>query len=161
MKPALCEARMTVTPDWIDHNGHMNVAYFVVAFDAATDAAYQNWGLGLDYPTSSGCSVFTLGINVDYLGELFEGDPLHVTTQLVDFDAKRLHYYHRMYRGQETNRAQLMATNECLSMNVNLSSRKSQPFPEDALATLRGVYVEHRRKNRPEELGRTLGIRRS
>ncbi len=30
-----------VKPEWIDHNGHMNVAFFVLAFDEATDAAYK------------------------------------------------------------------------------------------------------------------------
>ena len=24
---------LTVLPEWIDHNGHMNVAYYVLAFD--------------------------------------------------------------------------------------------------------------------------------
>ena len=54
----------------------MNVAYFVVAFDEATDAVYEAWGLGLDYPAASGCSAFTLGMNVDYCMELIEGDPI-------------------------------------------------------------------------------------
>lgn len=44
---------------------------FCGRFDEATDDVYEHWGLGMDYPDTSGCSVFTLGINVDYLGELF------------------------------------------------------------------------------------------
>ncbi len=72
--------RAVVKPEWIDHNRHMNVAYYVVAFDEATDAIYEEWGLGLDYPDRSGCSVFTLGMNVDYLDELFEGDPIRIET---------------------------------------------------------------------------------
>ena len=96
----------TVKPEWIDHNGHMNVAFFVLAFDEATDAAYEHWGIGMDYPEASGCSVFTLGINVDYLGELFEGDAIVIETELVDYDAKRIHYFHRMrYAGQRQARS--------------------------------------------------------
>ena len=87
-----------VKPEWIDHNGHMNVAFFVLAFDEATDDVYERWGIGMDYPDTSGCSVFTLGINVDYLGELFEGDAIRIETTLVDYDAKRIHYFHRMNR---------------------------------------------------------------
>ena len=86
------EYETSVKPEWIDHNGHMNVAYFVLAFDEATDDVYERWGIGLDYPQQSGCSVFTLGMNVDYLGELFAGDPLRIDTRLVDHDAKRIHY---------------------------------------------------------------------
>ena len=91
------EYESSVRPDWIDHNGHMNVAYFVAAFDEATDAVYETWGLGLDYPEASGCSVFTLGMNVDYCAELFEGDAIRIVSTLVDRDDRRIHYFHEMF----------------------------------------------------------------
>ena len=144
-----------VKPEWIDHNGHMNVAFFVLAFDEATDAAYEHWGIGMDYPDTSGCSVFTLGINVDYLGELFEGDAIRVETKLVDHDAKRIHYFHRMI---ETDSGKLVATNECLCMNVDLTSRKSAPFPDDVAEKL-APYASDAEP--PRGFGRTLRIRRS
>ena len=46
----LPQTHLTVKPEWIDHNGHMNVAFYVLAFDQATDQVYEPWGLGLDYP---------------------------------------------------------------------------------------------------------------
>ncbi|MDE0454308.1 MAG: thioesterase family protein [Gammaproteobacteria bacterium] len=145
----------TVKPEWIDHNGHMNVAFFVLAFDEATDAAYEHWGIGMDYPDSSGCSVFTLGINVDYLGELFEGDAIRVETTLVDHDAKRIHYFHRMI---DTVKDKLVATNECLCMNVDLTARKSAPFPDDVIGKLAPFAGD---AEPPKGFGRTLRIRRS
>lgn len=145
----------TVKPEWIDHNGHMNVAFFVLAFDEATDAAYEHWGIGMDYPDTSGCSVFTLGINVDYLGELFEGDAIRVETALVDHDAKRIHYFHRMI---DTVKDKLVATNECLCMNVDLTARKSAPFPDDVLEKLAPFAGD---AEPPKGFGRTLRIRRS
>lgn len=144
-----------VKPEWIDHNGHMNVAFFVLAFDEATDAAYEHWGIGMDYPDASGCSVFTLGINVDYLGELFEGDAIRVETTLVDYDAKRIHYFHRMIA---TGGGKLIATNECLCMNVDLAARKSAPFPDEVMSKLARFATD---AEPPERFGRTLGIRRS
>lgn len=146
--------RTIVKPEWIDHNGHMNVAFFVVAFDEATDAVYEEWGLGLEYPQISGCTVFTLGMNVDYLGELFEGDAIRIQTTLIDFDSKRVHYFHRMYK--ETA-AELVATNECLCMNVNLKTRRSQPFPAAVRTSLEAAVAS---ADMPEGIGRTLGIRR-
>jgi acyl-CoA thioester hydrolase len=143
-----------VKPEWIDHNGHMNLGYFVVAFDEATDAVYEIWGLGLDYPEKSGCSVFTLGVNVDYRAELFEGDPIRIETLLIDHDRKRIHYFHRMYHGET---GELVATNECLCMNVDLTSRRSAPFPADVAA-----FLDEARYTGeiPEGFGRTLAIRR-
>ena len=145
--------RTIVRPEWIDHNGHMNVAYFVVAFDEATDAIYEKWGLGLEYPSQSGCSVFTLGMNVDYRGELFEGDSIRVATTLIDHDIKRIHYYHEMYRDDV---GELVATNECLCMNVNLSTRKSSPFPESVRTILDAAATQ---ENWPDGVGRKLQIR--
>lgn len=144
-----------VKPEWIDHNGHMNVAFFVLAFDEATDDVYEHWGIGMDYPDTSGCSVFTLGINVDYLGELFEGDAIRIETTLVDYDAKRIHYFHRMI---DLGSGKLVATNECLCMNVDLNARKSAPFPAEVAEKL-APYASGAEP--PKGFGRTLRIRRS
>ena len=148
------EYRSVVRPEWIDHNGHMNVGYFVVAFDEATDAVYEDWGLGLGYPETSGCSVFTLGMNVDYLAELFEGDALRIETALVDHDEKRIHYFHRMFNATT---GALAATNECLCMNVDLASRRSAAFPPEVRERLDTARHEG---EKPEGFGRTLAIRR-
>ena len=40
--------RTRVRPEWIDNNGHMNMGYYVVVFDLATDA-WLDW-VGLDAP---------------------------------------------------------------------------------------------------------------
>ena len=146
------EHMTTVQPEWIDHNGHMNVAYYVVAFDEATDAIYEHWGLGLEYPEVSGCSVFTLGMNVDYLAELFENDPIRISTDLVEVDEKRIHYFHQMYHADT---GKLVARNECLCMNVNLDSRRSEPFPPDVLEILEAARSE---SEPPDGFARKLEI---
>jgi len=133
----------------------MNVAYYVLAFDEATDAVYETWGLGLDYPTQSGCSVFTLGMNVDYCSELFGDDPVRIETVLIDVDQKRIHYFHRMYNAQTD---QLAATNECLCMNVDLAERKSAVFPEHVQSLLEAA---RHTGAAPEGFGRKLAIRRN
>ena len=144
-----------VDPDWVDSNGHMNVACYVLVFDKATDAVYDDWDMGIDYVEKSGCSVFTLGMNVDYLRELFEAGPIRISTQLIGFDAKRLHYFHRLYHA---GTGDLAATNECLCMHVNLDTRKSQPFPDALLHRLHSVAERHRSAGMPAQLGRRLRI---
>lgn len=153
----LPETHLTVQPDWIDHNGHMNVAFYVLAFDIATDKVYETWGLGFDYPERENHSIFTIGMNVDYLSEVFEGDPLRITTQLVDMDHKRIHYLHTMYHGET---GVLVAHNECLCMNVNLISRRSSPFPTSVADKLRPVFEAHQQLEIPKGFGRILQIRR-
>jgi len=154
---SLFTTQLTVLPEWIDHNGHMNVAFFVLAFDIATDSVYETWGIGESYPEQSGCSVFTLGLDVDYLGELFEGDRITITTQLLDWDHKRLHYYHSMANSAN---GKLTAVNECLAMNVNLDTRRSASFSDEIQAILRAKLTAQGNVQRPEGSSRRLGIKR-
>lgn len=147
---------MTVQPEWIDHNGHMNVAYYVLAFDLATDEFYEGLGIGLTYQ-ETGYSIFTLGMNVDYLAELFEGDPIRIETHLVDWDHKRVHYIHSMYHA---DKGYLAATNECLGMHVGYKSRKSESLPEHLQTGIEKVHNVHKTLELPPQVGRKLTIRR-
>ncbi|MEM7798238.1 MAG: thioesterase family protein [Chloroflexota bacterium] len=146
-----------VKPEWIDYNGHMNVAYYVLAFDLATDELYEALGIGLEYK-NGGQTLFTLGMNVDYLRELMEGDPIRIETQLIDMDHKRIHYFHQMVHARE---GYLAATNECLCMNVDLESRKSAPFPTAIMQTLTDLHQTHQNLPLPPQAFRKLGIRKA
>ena len=154
---ALPKTTLTVLPEWIDHNGHMNVAYYVLAFDLVTDTVYETWGLGLDYPKREKHAIFTLGMNIDYVSEVFDGEPLSVTTQLLDADHKRIHYLHTMVHG---NDERLVARNECLCMNISLDNRRSAPFPSSVRNKLKPVFLEHQKLAMPDGVGRTLKIPR-
>lgn len=144
-----------IQPEWIDHNGHLNVAYFVLAFDFATDSVYEEWGIGLEYQKNSGCSVYTLGMNVDYLKELFVDEEVNIITQLLDLDQKRIHYFHTM---THADTGEVVATNECLAINVKLSSKRSAHFPIEVQQKLADVFELHAKKKRPDKCGRHLRI---
>ena len=96
-------------------------------------------------------------MNVDYLSELFVDDPIQITTHLLDVDHKRIHYFHQMFH--ETT-GKLVATNECLCMNIDLESRRSIAFPESIQAQIDAVLNEHRQVPRPPKVGRKLEIRK-
>ena len=88
---------MTVEPAWIDYNGHLNMAYYNVLFDRAVDEAFELLGCGLDYVRTRKHSCFTAEVHVRYLRELHAGDPVRVTFQLLDYDAKRIHYFEQLF----------------------------------------------------------------
>src|SRR5689334_535014 len=83
---------MRVEPAWIDYNGHLNMAYYNVLFDRAVDEVLEIIGCGLDYVETKRLSWFTAEVHVRYLRELHSGDPVRVSVQLIDCDAKRMHY---------------------------------------------------------------------
>ena len=63
-----------VLPEWIDANGHMNLAYYVVLFDQATDLLYDALGVGQAYRNATGNSTFTAETHTLYEREVLEGE---------------------------------------------------------------------------------------
>jgi acyl-CoA thioester hydrolase len=146
---------MRVEPAWIDHNGHMNMAYYNVLFDRAVDEAYLLAGLGETYARTRKHSTFTAEIHLRYLKELHEGDPVRVTFQLLDFDSKRLHFFEQLFHATE---GWVSATCECLSLHVDTERRKAAPFPEDVKKTLAAMHTSHARLPRPEVVGKRIAM---
>lgn len=144
-----------VLPEWIDWNGHMNIAYYVVAFDLATDDVFNQLGIGDQYRQNSNFSTFTLELHVNYLREIVEGDPFSVQTIVLGVDAKRLHLFHSMYHGET---GELVATNENMFVHVNMERRRSAPFPDHLLENLRAVAASHASLPRPDNAGRSIGF---
>lgn len=151
-----CETRLDIPSEWTDRNGHMNVAYYVVAFDRATDAFYDALDIGFSYLDRTQRSVFTIAMNVDYLGEVFPGENVRIVTRLIDCDHKRLHYFHEMHHA---TKPLIVATSELLAMHVNMSTRRSEPFPPGAQALLAQVKAAHAELPLPPQVGRKIGIR--
>ncbi len=88
----------SVRPEWVDANGHMNLAYYIVVFDHATDVAFAALGMGPGYRARTGCSSFVVETHTLYEREVMENERLEVTTRLLGADAKRLHLFHEMFR---------------------------------------------------------------
>ena len=155
----LFQVNAEVQAEWIDYNGHMNMGYYLVAFDQiATDSFYDYLGIGVEHKQSVGKSTFSLAANIDYIAEVMEGDPLLFTTQLVDFDHKRLHFMHCLYHA---DKGYLSATNENLGMYIDMSTRRSTSFSEEQMARFEQELELGRQHGDPERLGRKLGIRRN
>jgi acyl-CoA thioester hydrolase len=147
----------TVLPEWIDYNGHMNVAYYTLAFDRAIDEVYEMLRIGPTLVAEHNMGPMTLQSQIHYLGELLEGERFYVEMTLVDSDAKRTHSMCLMRK--EADDA-LAATYESLSVNVDLEARRSAPYPPDALARIEALRDAHAGIARPPQMGAPLGIRR-
>jgi acyl-CoA thioester hydrolase len=146
-----------VRPEWIDYNGHMNVAYYVLAFDHATDVFIDHIGMDERYRSEQQGSIFTLELHANYLQELKLDDPIRCDTLLLDYDAKRMHYFHQLYHAEE---GYLAATNELIVMHMDMTQRRGAPMPSTITARLEALLREHRQLERPPQIGSTIGIRR-
>ena len=111
--------RSTVLPEWVDWNGHMNVAFYVTAFDQASGAFIRNMGLGRRYVDGKLGMTFVLEAHITYDREMREGAPMRFTTQLLERDAKKVHLYQEMFHAEQ---GYLAATNEVIVMNIDYTT---------------------------------------
>lgn len=150
-------SRMAIRPEWIDYNGHLNMAYYQVLFDQAIDEAFGLVGLGPDYVQERQASFFLVESRMRYRRELTLADPVRATLQFIDFDDKRLHYAMELRHSAD---GWLAADCEHLAINVDLATRRAAPFPADILANLAVVKAAHADLPRPEGLGEGVAMPR-
>lgn len=146
----------TVLEEWVDYNGHMNVAYFMLIFDHATDVFYPLIGLGKPYRERTGFSTFAVESHITYGRELSVGEAVRVTTQLIGFDEKRIHYFHTMLHSEAGYQ---MATLEQLAVHVDLTARKVCPIPQESLDLMAEMTKTHSALPAPKELGSVMSLR--
>jgi len=147
------DAHDVVRPEWIDYNGHMNVGYYQVVFDLAADAFFDFLGLTQDFRKRHGSTTFALECHANFLREVKQGDPLRFEARLLDFDAKRIHFYQEMFHGTE---GYLAASQESLSSHVSMATRRTAPFPEELLGKLAAIKAAHAVLPRPWQVGHVI-----
>jgi acyl-CoA thioester hydrolase len=146
---------MRVREEWIDYNGHMNVAYYVLLFDHCVDEAFMTLGMGPDYVARRNASFFTVEIHIQYLRELPVGAPVEATLQLLAYDEKRLRAFLELYNAET---GELSATADQLFLHIDMARRRTAPFPDDVAARLEDMRSAHAALGWPERAGRTITL---
>lgn len=146
-----------VEPDWIDYNGHMNVAYYTMAADQAIDRFLEDHlGLGEAFAVAERMGPYALQSSIRYLAEMLEGETFTTRIQLIDADAKRLHIFCEITKANGS----IAATVEQMLMNVDLGARRAAPYPDWAQARIAQMKADHASLPSPIGLGAPIGIRR-
>ncbi len=146
-----------VEDQWIDYNGHFNMAYYTVIFDRAADEAFAVVGLSPAYVKSTNNSFFTLEAHISYLRELQANDTVIVETQFLDADHKRVHYAQRMLHEKE---GWLACVLEVIVSHVDLAAKKTSPFPADMQNRVQQTLEAHQPLPVPPQVGHKIGIPR-
>jgi acyl-CoA thioester hydrolase len=135
--------REAVQDAWVDYNGHMNVAYYVLVFDHATDVLLDAIGLDAAGRDALGGSVFVVEAHVTYENEVMAGETIEVQTRVLDLDDKRMHVFHRMVRPSDP--AVTVATNELMILYVDMNTRRTAAMPVEVRARLEALHAIRRR----------------
>ncbi len=147
--------RGQVMPEWIDANGHMNLAYYVVLFDYAADLLFAELGIGLEYKRNTNHGTFVVETHTLYERELLVGERVRVVSQIVAADAKRLHLAHEMFREPGGERA---AMQELMFLAIDFATRRVAPFLPEACQRVAAAAAAHAHLLKPSWLGRRIAM---
>ena len=119
-----------VIKEWTDYNGHLNVAFYVHIFDIAADVMLDNFKMGGNSAKEDQKTTFVAEMYTAYKQEVRLGEEVETHLTYIDHDKKRIHYRLSMYHKEKKY---LAATNEVLSLYVDLNQRKVVDFDPDRL----------------------------
>ena len=148
---------MTVKNDWIDYNGHLNMAYYNVLFDTCVDEVHDELGLGLRYRQKTNVSTFSAEAHIIYLAELLASDPVVITCHLIDANTKALHSFLEM---RHADKGTVSAVSEQMHLHVDLQTKRVVPFPDSIQRKVDTMVENHKSLAHSPHIGRVMGIRR-
>lgn len=148
--------RAPVIEAWTDYNDHMTESAFLLVFGDSSDVFFRMIGIDEAY-RAGGSSIYTLETRIHNKREAHIGDPLAMTLQVLDHDAKRLHIFHSM-RNEATG--EVLATAEQILVHVDMMAGRSSPFPADMAARISAIAEAHKSLPKPPSVGVAMGIRR-
>ena len=147
--------RGSVQREWVDFNGHLRDAFYMLLFSFASDGFIDHIGLDGAGRAATGHSIFTLECHINYLLEVKEGAAVEVRTQVIGHDAKRLHVYHSLHLdGTEP----MLAGSEQMWLNMDMNIRRSTAFATPVLARVQALAARHRTLPVPKYVGRVIAL---
>jgi acyl-CoA thioester hydrolase len=123
-----------VRAEWVDYNGHLRDAFYMLIFSFATDALIDQIGLDDSVRRARGRSIYTLEAHINYLHEIKEGAQVRVEMRVLAHDAKRMHLYLEMFAGDGDD---AVAAGEQMLLHVDTSGPRSAVFDSDVEARVR------------------------
>jgi carnitine 3-dehydrogenase len=147
-------AARLVPAEWVDYNGHVHESRYLELFADATDALLAALGIDAAYLEGGG-SFFTVETHLSHLRQLEAGDRVHVATQVLDSDEKRLHLFHVLLRDEESDP---VATAEQMLLHVDTVSGRAAPVREPVRGKVAELTQQHGLLPRPARAGRSIGV---
>ena len=145
--------------EWVDYNGHLNDAYYLLIFSYATDGLMAQVGLDAAWRAATGHTLYTLEVHLNYVQEVHAGVAVEVRTQILGVDAKRVHLFHSLHRQLDGT---LLATNEQMLANIDVfhadKAPRTAPFLPEVAARLLPLLRAHAGLPRPANAGRSIAL---
>jgi len=135
--------RKKIIKEWTDYNNHMNLSYYILAFDMGAEVILSKFKMGEHSAKTKKKSTMVVETYTTYQQEVKEGDEVDIYLIHFDHDNKRLHYKLEMY---DKAKNILSATTEILAIYIDLNKRKVSEF-EDEKIQIMNEYIKKNRVN--------------
>jgi acyl-CoA thioester hydrolase len=149
------EYRDVVRREWVDYNGHLRDAFYMLLFSYASDALLDAIGLDDAQRTARHRSVYTLEAHISYLHEVKEGASVRVAVGVLAHDRKRLHVGFEMFA---EGRSDPVAAGEQMLLHVDTLGPRAAPFDEDVLERVRTLASAQTSLPIPRYIGRVISL---
>ena len=131
--------RGIVYPWQCDHNGHMNVMWYVGKFDEATWCLFADMGLTPNYLRGSRRGMVAVEQHLTYKRELFAGDNLIISSRVLGVTNRFVRFEHSMW----SNREEPVAAIATLTgVHIDADKRSACPFPAHVRQDLEAAINE-------------------
>ena len=125
MKP-IVTYRGAVYPWHCDHNGHMNVMWYVGKFDEATWNMMAAIGITPSYMRDTQTGMAGVQQNITYKRELFAGTIVEIRSRVTDIGERKIVWVHEMRDGEND---EICAVCELTAVHIDRATRRSCPLP--------------------------------
>ncbi|MFP8968207.1 thioesterase family protein [Pokkaliibacter sp. CJK22405] len=157
MSETLCLYQGPVKDQWIDYNGHMNDACYVVVFSQAIDLLMDHLGIDAVTRDKEQVSIYTLQSMVHYLQEVTAAEPLRVEAQLLEHDGKKLRVFFTMVHGDSGD---TLAAMETLLLHMDMAAHRAAPFLPAVQQKVEQLALSHQSLTWPALAGRSIALKR-
>lgn len=146
--------RTTVSPHWVDYNGHMTESAYLLVVGDSSDAFFRYIGIDEDY-RASGRSLYTVETHLHNKREVSEGEPLALSLLLLGHDEKRVHIFQEIRHGESDV---LVASAEQMLLHVDTDAGRTSPLPDLLEERLAAIRSSHAAAPVPDVVGRPMGL---
>ena len=139
-----------IVKDWVDYNGHMNVAYYVLIFDQyGSEVLLTRFKMGEGSAKNTKKSTMVVESHITYNQEVKEGDEVDINLIYCDHDKKRIFYKLEMLHSEKKY---IVSTYETLSLYVDLSARKVTEFEDEKIKIMQDYIIKNKSSFNSENL---------
>lgn len=149
-------ADLRVPPEWIDHNEHMNIRYYIDVASLASLRLMEESGFDESYRNEHRRSLFTVEHHLKYLAEMKLGERLTGHVYPVKLGKKGVHLAVFVLDRERDKIAMIFET---VLLHVDMDARKALEIPDELRERVAPLFESTRKLGWEAPLCGVMGVK--